>query len=76
MKRFTLYSGFFLGVLLFALPGLASAYTKAVVGFPILGKSGLSDDIYIYTCEDATCAEKDIKQLDAYGHVTNVPRWP
>ncbi len=76
MKRFTLYSGFFLGVLLFALPGLASAYTKAVVGFPVLGESGLSDNIYIYSCTDATCAEKDITQLEVYGHVTNVLRWP
>jgi hypothetical protein len=76
MKRFTLFSGFFLAILLFALPGLVSAYTKAVVGFPVLGENGLSEDIYVYACADATCEEKNITQLEVYGHITNVPRWP
>jgi hypothetical protein len=65
---------------LFMLPGFASAYTKAVVDFPVLGYSDsaediyLSEDIYLYSCTDATCASTT--QLQDYGHITNVHRWP
>jgi len=70
----------FLAVSLFALPGFVSAYTKAVVDFPELGYSNptegiyLSEDIYLYSCDDSSCETKT--QLQDYGHITNVHRWP
>lgn len=65
----------FLAVSLFALPGFVSAYTKAVVDFPVLGQGQMSDDIYLYSCgEDSSCKTKT--QDQAYGHITNVHRWP
>lgn len=54
--------------------GPAQAYTKAVLSIPVLGASGLADDLYLFSCPDATCA--GATQLSEYGHVTNVPRWP
>ena len=65
----------FLAVSLFALPGFVSAYTKAVVDFPVLGQGQMSDDIYLYSCgEDSSCKTKT--QNQEYGHITNVHRWP
>ena len=70
----------FLAVSLFALPGLVPAYTRAVVDFPVLGQTDpntgatLSSDIYLYSCDDADCGTKT--QIQDYGHITNVHRWP
>lgn len=51
-----------------------SAYTKAVVDFPVLGQGQMSSDIYLYSCDDSTCGTKT--QDQEYGHITNVHRWP
>ncbi|MGB5834178.1 MAG: thaumatin family protein [Thiohalocapsa sp.] len=69
-------------VLLSAAHGIAMASTKAVVDFPTLPEVTtinnntvtLSTDLYVYKCDDADCSTKT--QLDDYGHVTNVHRWP
>jgi len=51
-----------------------SAYTKAVVLFPTLGRGDLTKDIYLYSCDDDSCTTKT--QLNEYGHITKVVRWP
>jgi hypothetical protein len=52
----------------------AMAASKIVVDFPALGEGDLSRDIYVYQCTDATCTATT--QLEEYGRVTNVHRWP
>lgn len=52
----------------------ALANSKIVVDFPALGRGGLSSDIYVYRCTDASCTAKT--QLEEYGRVTNVHWWP
>lgn len=60
--------------LFFFFPGTALADSKAVLSLPVLGINGLADDLYLYSCSDASCAS--VTQLSDYGHITNVPRWP
>lgn len=74
MRKASIFSGLFLVLFLLVLPGAVSAHTKAVVGLPVLGTGDLADDLYLYSCSDSTCST--ITQLEAYGHITNVPRWP
>ncbi|MCP4577623.1 MAG: thaumatin family protein [Deltaproteobacteria bacterium] len=61
----------------FLLPSFASAYTKALVQFPPLGKDyapeTLSKDLYLYSCTDSGCTSKE--QDKEYGHITNVEKW-
>ena len=62
---------------LFLFPSFASAFTKALVQFPILGadygEETLSKDLYLFSCTDSGCTSKE--QDKQYGHITNVEKW-
>lgn len=74
MKRAVPIALVFLLCSMFFSPGAALAGSKAVLNLPVLGANGLADDLYLYSCADASCASPT--QLQDYGHITNVPRWP
>jgi hypothetical protein len=74
MKRAVPIALLFMICSLLVLPAASLADTKAVLQLPDLGANGMADDLYLYSCANASCSSPT--QLADYGHITNVPRWP